>query len=64
MQQKRVKEVRRNEWVKDKAARDDISSCKMKRETEVICTMRRLKIKRRQVGKIDGAKVEGKQRDE
>lgn len=63
MQQKSVKEVRRNEWVKDRVARDDISSCKMKRETEMISTMRRLKIKRRQVGKMDGAKVEGKKRD-
>lgn len=49
--------------MKDKVARDDISSCKMKRETEMISTMRRLKIKRRQVGKMDGAKVEGKKRD-
>lgn len=56
----RAKEVRRNGWVSDKRARDDISSCKMKRETEKIAAMGRIKVKRRQGGKMDGAEVEGK----
>ncbi len=44
----------------DKTARDDISSRKMKRETEEISAMGRIKVKRRQGGKMDGAEVEGK----
>lgn len=58
-----AKEVRGNGWVSDKTARDNISSSKMKWETEKISAMERIKVKRRQGGKMNGAEVEGKKRD-
>lgn len=52
-ERKRAKEVRRNGEVNDKTARDDISSPKMKRETEKISAMGRIKVKRRRGRKMD-----------
>lgn len=54
--------MRRNAWGNDKTARDDISSCKVNRETEKISGMIRMKVKRRRGIKTDRAEVEGKKK--
>lgn len=52
--------MRWNGWADNEKAGDDISSCKMKRETVMISAMGRIKARRRQGGKMDGAGVEGR----
>lgn len=40
--------MRRNGWENDKTVGNDTSSCKVKRETEKISVMGRIKVRRRQ----------------